>query len=79
VLQGFGIGILPTGLVGEELEAGKLVTVLDDFPLVDMQIEIRLAYTTRTLLPAKVRAFIDHATAFFDDVTHDAALEAKAN
>ncbi|CAG9246926.1 LysR family transcriptional regulator [Paraburkholderia unamae] len=78
VLQGFGIGILPTALVSEELAAGKLVTVLDDFPLVDMQIEIRLAYTTRTLLPAKVRAFIDHATAFFDDVRHDAPAKSKA-
>ncbi|TAM06038.1 MAG: LysR family transcriptional regulator [Paraburkholderia sp.] len=68
VLEGFGIGVLPLGLVSAELESGRLVTVLDDFPIVDAQIEIRLAYTTRTLLPAKVRAFIDHVTAFFDDV-----------
>ncbi|CAD6556342.1 HTH-type transcriptional regulator PgrR [Paraburkholderia hiiakae] len=79
VLEGFGIGILPVALVREELEAGKLVTVLDAYPIVDMQIEIRLAYTTRTLLPAKVRAFIDHATAFFDDVTHDAPSEVNGN
>ncbi|MEM5311339.1 LysR family transcriptional regulator [Paraburkholderia sp. JHI869] len=78
VLEGFGIGILPTGLLREQLEAGKLVTVLDDFPLVDMQIEIRLAYTTRTLQPAKVRAFIDHATAFFDNVSHEAPSKLKA-
>lgn len=67
VLDGFGIGILPLALVQRELETGKLVTLLDDFPIVDAQIEIRLAYASRTLLPAKVRAFIDHATAFFGD------------
>jgi DNA-binding transcriptional LysR family regulator len=66
VLEGFGIGVLPAGLVRADLESGRLVTLLDEFPLVDLQIEIRIAYTTRTLLPAKVRAFIDHATAFFE-------------
>ncbi|WP_321846033.1 LysR family transcriptional regulator [Paraburkholderia bannensis] len=68
VLQGFGIGILPQGLVQTELDEGRLVTLLDDYPMSDMQIEIRLAYTSRTLLPAKVRAFIDHATEFFGGV-----------
>ena len=79
VLEGFGIGIVPTALAQEELRSGRLVTLLDDYPIVDMKIEIRLAYSTRTLLPAKVRAFIDHATAFFDDVTHvvPVKLEAK--
>ena len=66
VLEGFGIGILPRALVQRELEKGRLVTVLDDFPIVDGHIEIRLAYASRTLLPAKVRAFIDHATEFFE-------------
>jgi DNA-binding transcriptional LysR family regulator len=65
VLEGFGIGILPVALVQRELETGQLVTVLDDYPVVDTYIEIRIAYTSRTLLPAKVRAFIDHATEFF--------------
>jgi DNA-binding transcriptional LysR family regulator len=70
VLEGFGIGILPVALVQADLAAGRLVTLLDDFPISDMQIEIRLAYTSRTLLPAKVRAFIDHATEFFGGVAH---------
>jgi DNA-binding transcriptional LysR family regulator len=77
VLEGFGIGMLPTALVQEELDAGKLIVLLEDYPLVDTQIEIRLAYTTRTLQPAKVRAFIDHATAFFDGVKDDAPALAK--
>ncbi|MFX1674506.1 LysR family transcriptional regulator [Paraburkholderia sp. A2WS-5] len=65
VLEGFGIGTLPRGLVQSEVATGRLVTLLDDFPVVDAQIELRLAYASRTLLPAKVRAFIDHATEFF--------------
>jgi len=78
VLEGFGIGIVPTALARDELKSGRLVTLLDDYPIVDMKIEIRLAYTTRTLLPAKVRAFIDHATAFFDDVSHEVPGKSKA-
>jgi DNA-binding transcriptional LysR family regulator len=52
-------------LVENELASGKLISLLTDFEQVDDSIEIRLAYSNRTLLPAKVRAFIDHATAFF--------------
>ena len=75
VLQGFGIGILPVVLAREEIAAGRLVTVLDHFPIVNGAIEIRLAYTTRTLLPAKVRAFIDHATGFFGQVVQPPAAD----
>jgi DNA-binding transcriptional LysR family regulator len=65
VLQSFGIGVVPLALVESELACGKLVRVLADFELIDDSVEIRLAYSNRTLLPAKVRAFIDHAAAFF--------------
>jgi DNA-binding transcriptional LysR family regulator len=68
VLQGFGIGVLPAVLAQDDLARGRLVTVLDDFEIVDGLIEIRLAYTSRTLLPAKVRAFIDHATQFYEQM-----------
>jgi DNA-binding transcriptional LysR family regulator len=66
VLQGFGIGIVPVSLIENELASGTLVRLLADFELTDIGIEIRLAYSNRTLLPAKVRAFIDHATDFFE-------------
>jgi DNA-binding transcriptional LysR family regulator len=66
VLQGFGLGVLPAALVRDELASGKLVSLLDDFEIVDGAIEIRLAYSSRTLLPAKVRAFIEHAAEFFE-------------
>ncbi|QIE28107.1 HTH-type transcriptional regulator PgrR (plasmid) [Caballeronia sp. SBC1] len=76
VLQGFGIGVVPVALAQKELASGQLVSLLDEFEIVDGAIEIRLAYSTRTLLPAKVRAFIEHAAAFFEEVSGTpAALE----
>ncbi|KVP93565.1 LysR family transcriptional regulator [Burkholderia ubonensis] len=66
VLQGMGIGIAPVALVENDLTSGKLLRLLADFPLVDESIELQLAYSNRTLLPAKVRAFIDYAVGFFD-------------
>jgi DNA-binding transcriptional LysR family regulator len=66
VLQGLGVGVLPSALVRDELAAGSLVSLLDEFEIVDGAIEIRLAYSSRTLLPAKVRAFIEHASEFFE-------------
>jgi DNA-binding transcriptional LysR family regulator len=56
---------VPEDLVDKELASGKLVRLLSDFQLIDDSVEIRLAYSNRTLLPAKVRAFIDYAAAFF--------------
>jgi DNA-binding transcriptional LysR family regulator len=55
--------------VRDELASGRLVSVLDEFHLMDGAVEMRLAYSSRTLLPAKVRAFIEHALSFFDN-TH---------
>jgi DNA-binding transcriptional LysR family regulator len=65
-LKGLGIGILPITVAATSLNSGELVRVLDDYKINDEDTEIRLAYVSRTLLPSKVRAFVDHATAFFD-------------
>lgn len=65
VLQGMGIGIVPRDLIENELASGRLVRLLADFPLVGDSVEIWLAYSNRTLQPAKVRAFIDYSAAFF--------------
>ncbi|SAK58385.1 LysR family transcriptional regulator [Caballeronia hypogeia] len=67
VLEGFGIGSLPTALVANEIAQGRLVTLLDAYERVESAIEIRLAYSTRTLLPAKVRTFVEHAARFCAD------------
>ena len=53
-------------LVQDELSSGRLVPILGDFEIVDGAFEIRLAYNSRTFLPAKVRAFVEHAAAFFE-------------
>ena len=67
VLEGFGIGVMPAAFAQTELSSGRLVPILGDFEIVDGAIEIRLAYNSRTLLPAKVRAFVQHAAAFFEE------------
>ncbi|WP_323123689.1 LysR family transcriptional regulator [Burkholderia alba] len=69
VLQGFGIGVLPVALLQNDLAAGRLVPVLEKFKIVDAGTELRLAYSSRMLLPAKVRAFIDHAVNYFEDLS----------
>jgi DNA-binding transcriptional LysR family regulator len=68
VLESWGVGVVPVALVHEELASGKLVAILEDFEIIDGEIEIRLAYNSRTLLPAKVKAFVEHAAEFFDEV-----------
>ncbi|WP_322044755.1 LysR family transcriptional regulator [Paraburkholderia sp. J67] len=73
VLMGFGIGALPIALVEEEISSGKLVRLLEAFEIREGAVEIRLAYNTRTLMPAKVRAFIDHAGEFFDELAKTTA------
>jgi DNA-binding transcriptional LysR family regulator len=65
VMRGFGLGALAIPFVQQDIQAGRLVRLLDQFEIKEGAVEIRLAYNTRTLLPAKVRAFIDHASEFF--------------
>ena len=50
----------------ERIGLGKARALLTGSQLVDDSVEIQLAYSNRTLLPAKVRAFIDYAAAFFE-------------
>ncbi|MBB3258683.1 DNA-binding transcriptional LysR family regulator [Paraburkholderia bannensis] len=72
ILEGFGVGLLPFALVEQDIKAGRLVRLLENFEIVDTAAEVRLAYIGRTLLPAKVRAFIDHTAEFFELVMGDA-------
>ncbi|KVX87390.1 hypothetical protein WL10_19415 [Burkholderia ubonensis] len=59
-LLGRGTGIAPLPLV-KEIRLMKDSWLITDFPLFNERIELQLAYSKRTLLPAKVRAFIDRA------------------
>jgi DNA-binding transcriptional LysR family regulator len=77
VLRGLGIGAVPTALAQAELASGQLITLLDGFEIVDGVVEVRLVYNTRVLLPAKVTAFIEHATGFFDGLQTEPAPQAE--
>ncbi|KDR26603.1 LysR family transcriptional regulator [Caballeronia grimmiae] len=64
VTNGFGIGVLPSVLVEDEIRMGRLVRLLAGYELVDATTDVRIAYSARALLPAKVRAFAEHAVRF---------------
>lgn len=55
---GLGIALLPRAFVARALQDGRLVPVLPE--QVGAQTVMRLVFLERRLMPAKVRAFIDH-------------------
>jgi DNA-binding transcriptional LysR family regulator len=56
-LLGQGLALLPEFLVAQDLQAGRLVSVLNDF--LPIEFDINAFYAHRRHLPAKVRTFID--------------------
>lgn len=56
-LAGEGIICEPSFLVGEDLRAGRLVPLLQDWPL--SQLALHAVYPSRRHLTARVRAFVD--------------------
>jgi DNA-binding transcriptional LysR family regulator len=57
VLKGLGIALLPTFIVGRDLQAGRLRSVLPDY--VPAERHIFAVYLPTRHVSAKVRAFID--------------------
>ncbi|OAJ60389.1 LysR family transcriptional regulator [Paraburkholderia ginsengiterrae] len=58
VLQGAGIAMLGTEVIGEDLAQGRLVPLLvDDLP--PRELPIHVVYASRRHLSAKVRSFVD--------------------
>ena len=57
VLGGLGLGLLPTFIIGKELQSGKLKSVLSDYIPIDRH--IYAMYLPTRHLPSKVRIFID--------------------
>ncbi|AMF92488.1 LysR family transcriptional regulator [Vibrio fluvialis] len=57
LLDGLGIGQLPTFLVSKDIQAGKLQTIMADFPLPEHA--IYAVFPERKHLPHKVRAFME--------------------
>jgi DNA-binding transcriptional LysR family regulator len=58
VLGGLGIALLPTFIIGKDLQSGRLQSVLSDY--IPVQRHIYAIYLANRHLSAKVRAFIDH-------------------
>ena len=56
-LDNMGILVQPKYIVYDDLKAGRLVPVLDDWDL--PRLTMNIAFQTRTYLPVKVRLFID--------------------
>ena len=56
-LKGLGLTLLPSFIVGADLQAGNLVTVLD--PYVIQKLAMHAVYPTSRHLSPKVRAFVD--------------------
>jgi DNA-binding transcriptional LysR family regulator len=63
-LAGHGLVCLPTYLVGDALQSGRLVTVLDDYTAPPLA--LRALYPHNRHLSAKVRAFVDFLAARFE-------------
>ena len=64
-LAGRGVAFLPTFLVGPDIEAGRLRTVLDRFP--QPALGIHALYASNRYLAAKTRAFIDFLAGRFGE------------
>ena len=56
-LKGLGLTLLPTFIVGADLQAGNLVTVLDQYMV--QKLAMHAVYPTSRHLSPKVRAFVD--------------------
>jgi DNA-binding transcriptional LysR family regulator len=68
-LDGLGILIQPTYILYDDIAAGRLVPVLDDWDL--PRLTINLAYPSRKHLSAKVRTFIDFVAAHFAEMDYE--------
>jgi DNA-binding transcriptional LysR family regulator len=61
---GLGFCRGPWPIIRDDIEAGRLVTVLDDYEVDNLG--IYLVYPHRERMPAKLRAFIDHIAAWYE-------------
>jgi DNA-binding transcriptional LysR family regulator len=68
-LDGMGILVQPTYILYDDIVAGRLVPVLDDWDL--PRLNVNLAYPSRKHLSAKVRTFIDFMVEHFDRMDYE--------
>jgi len=63
MLQGLGIGRLPTFVAGPDIKSGKLVPLFESYEM--LQQSIYAVFLERQFMPAKVRAFLDFSINYF--------------
>lgn len=68
-LDGMGILVQPKYILYDDLVAGRLVSVLDEWDL--PRLNINIAFQSRRLMSAKVRTFIDFMAEHFERMDHD--------
>lgn len=68
-LSGLGIVIQPVYIIHDEVVAGRLVPILEDWDL--PRLKINLAWPNRKYVPLKVRAFIDFLVAHFEALEYE--------
>lgn len=68
-LDGMGILVQPTYILYDDIVAGRLVPVLDEWDL--PRLTINLAYPSRKHLSAKVRTFIDFIAEHFEKMNYE--------
>jgi len=68
-LDGLGILVQPKYILYDDLVAGRLIPVLDDWDL--PRLTINIAFQTRAHLPAKVRAFVEFLVARFEVMEYE--------
>ncbi|GAA5237130.1 LysR family transcriptional regulator [Verticiella sediminum] len=68
-LDGMGILVQPKYIVYDDLVAGRLVSVLDDWDL--PRLTINIAFQSRRHISAKVRTFVDFLVEHFERMDHD--------
>lgn len=68
-LSGMGIVIQPVYIVHDDIVAGRLIPIVDDWDL--PRLKINIAYPNRQYVPSKVRAFIEFLVAHFHDMEYE--------
>ena len=61
---GLGFARVPWLVVRRDVEAGRLIPMLEDYEL--RELGIFLVYPHRERMPVKLRLFIDHLVAWFE-------------
>lgn len=68
--DGMGILAQPTYIIQQDLDAGRLVRVLDDWDL--PRLTMNVAYASKAFMPARTRLFLDFLVGEFKDKNYEA-------